>query len=115
MEGMHRKRQRNKAAVRSRWCDICLVNRALPMLAVAALLVMLLEAAPSGAILLPGALGAVFVVCSVGGYRWALRGGRVAAVGYLVVALALGFVVFDVAGAGVGSTLLLVVVVVQSV
>ncbi|HEX6057059.1 MAG TPA: sensor histidine kinase [Intrasporangium sp.] len=91
------------------------MNRALPMLAVAALLVMLLEAAPSGATVATGALGAAFVVWSVAGYRWALRRGRAAAAGYLAVALALGFVVFNVAGPGVGSTLLLLVVVVQAV
>lgn len=52
---------------------------------------------------------------SVVGYRWALGRGRVAAVVYLAFALALGFVVFNMAGPGVGSTLLLVVVVVQAV
>ncbi|HET7397546.1 MAG TPA: sensor histidine kinase [Intrasporangium sp.] len=91
------------------------MNRALPMLAVAALLVMLVEAAPSGSILPAGALGVGFVAWSVAGYRWALGRGRVAAVGYLTVALTLGFVVFSVAGPGVGSTLLLLVVVVQAV
>jgi signal transduction histidine kinase len=91
------------------------VNRALPILAVAALLVMLLEAAPGGPVVLPGVLGALFVTWSVVGYRWVLGRGRLAAVGYLVIGLAFGFVVFDLAGAGVGSTLLLVVVVVQAV
>ncbi len=76
---------------------------------------MLLETAPSGSTLLAGALGIGLVAWSVGGYRWALRRGRVAAVGYLTVGLALGFVVFNVAGPGVGSTLLLVVLVVQAV
>src|SRR6476469_6391084 len=76
---------------------------------------MLLEAAPSGSILPAGVLGALFVAWSVAGYRWALGRGRVAAAVHLAVALALGFVVFDVAGPGVGSTLLLVVVVVQAV
>ena len=87
----------------------------MPILAVAALLVMLLEAAPGGVVVLPGVVGALFVTWSVVGYRWVLGRGRLAAVGYLVIALALGFVVFDLAGAGVGSTLLLVVVVVQAV
>jgi signal transduction histidine kinase len=91
------------------------VNRALPTLAVAALLVMLLEAAPSGRWQLAGALGAAFVLWSVAGFRWARARGRVAALGYLAVALALGFLVFDAAGAGVGSTVLLVLVVVQGV
>src|SRR6476660_9369570 len=72
---------------------------------------MLLEAAPGGVVVLPGVVGALFVTWSVVGYRWVLGRGRLAAVGYLVIALALGFVVFDLAGAGVGSTLLLVVVV----
>jgi signal transduction histidine kinase len=95
--------------------DIGAVNRALPALAVAALLVMLLEAAPGVRVLPVAALGAGFVAWSVAGYRWALTRGRVAAVVYVSVALALGFVVFNAAGAGVGSTLLLVVVVVQAV
>src|SRR6476660_7235018 len=76
---------------------------------------MLLEAAPGGAVVLPGLVGALFVTWSVVGYRWVQGRGRATAVGYLAVALALGFVVFDLAGAGVVSTLLLVVVVVQAV
>ena len=95
--------------------DIWTVNRSLPALSAAALLVMLLEAAPTRAVVQAGVLGALFVAWSVVGYRWALRGGRAVAVGYLAVALALGFVVFNVAGPGVGSTLLLVMVVVQAV
>src|SRR6476620_7539503 len=85
------------------------------MLAGAALFVMLLETAPHESVVLPGVLGTVYVAWSELGYRWAQRHGRPAAVGYLLVALALGFAVFDVAGAGVGSTLLLLVVVVQAV
>jgi hypothetical protein len=50
-------------------------------------------------------------VRDVVGYRWVLSRGRLAAVGYLGIALALGFVVFGLAGPGLGSTLLLVVVV----
>src|SRR6478609_5025650 len=96
-------------------CEAGPVNRALPMLAVAALFVMLLETAPHESVVLPGVLGTVYVAWSELGYRWAQRHGRPAAVGYLLVALALGFAVFDVAGAGVGSTLLLLVVVVQAV
>jgi signal transduction histidine kinase len=95
--------------------DIGAVNRALPVLAVAALLVMLLEAAPGASRLPVAALGVGFVAWSVAGYRWALTRGRVAAVAYVSIALALGFIVFNAAGAGVGSTLLLVVVVVQAV
>ena len=95
--------------------DIGAVNRALPALAAAALLVMLLEAAPGVSVMSVGVLGIGFVAWSVAGYRWVLTRGRAAAVGYLTVALVLGFVVFNVAGAGVGSTLLLVVVVVQAV
>ncbi|MGO4598361.1 sensor histidine kinase [Terrabacter sp. 2RAF25] len=91
------------------------MNRALPTLATAALLVMLLEAAPSGRWLPAGVLGAAFVGWSVVGFRWARVRGRLAATGYLAVALVLGFLVFDAAGAGVGSTVLLVLVVVQAV
>src|SRR6478736_3182498 len=87
-------------------CEAGPVNRALPMLAVAALFVMLLETAPHESVVLPGVLGTVYVAWSELGYRWAQRHGRPAAVGYLLVALALGFAVFDVAGAGVASTLL---------
>ncbi len=95
--------------------DIGAVNRALPALAAAALLVMLLEAAPGVSVMSVGVLGIGFVAWLVAGYQWVLTRGRAAAVGYLTVALVLGFVVFNVAGAGVGSTLLLVVVVVQAV
>ncbi len=95
--------------------DIGAVNRALPALAVAALLVMLLEVAPGVWVLPVAVVGAGFVAWSVAGYRWALTRGRRAGVTYVSVALALGFVVFNAAGAGVGSTLLLVVVVVQAV
>ncbi|HET9631575.1 MAG TPA: sensor histidine kinase [Terrabacter sp.] len=91
------------------------MTRALTLLAVAALLVMLLEAAPSGQVMPAAVTGSGFVAWSVLGYRWALVRRRRARVTYLAVALVLGFLVFDVAGAGVGSTLLLVVVVVQAV
>jgi signal transduction histidine kinase len=91
------------------------VNRALPALAVAALLVMLLEAAPSGVSVLAAVAGVAFVAWSVLGYRWALARGRGASVAYLGSALMLGFLTFDLAGPGVGSTVLLVLVVVQAV
>jgi len=91
------------------------VTRALTLLAVAALLVMLLEASPSGRVVPAGAVGVAFVIWSVVGYRWALARAAPARAAYLAVALVLGFLVFDLAGAGVGSTLLLVVVVVQAV
>lgn len=91
------------------------MNRALPTLAVAALGVMLIEAAPSGESVLTALVGVAFVAWSVVGYRWALARGRAASVAYLGSALALGFLTFDVAGPGVGSTVLLVLVVVQAV
>ena len=91
------------------------VNRALTLLGVAALLVMLLEAWPNDRTVPAGVLGAVFVAWTVVGYRWVLGRQRVAAVAYLAAALVLGYTVFGVAGPGVGSTLLLVVVVVQAV
>ena len=94
--------------------DIGTVTRALPTLAVAALVVMLVEAAPTGGSVLAAVLGVVFVAWSVVGYRWALARGRATAVAYLGSALALGFLTFDVAGPGVGSTVLLVLVVVQA-
>lgn len=91
------------------------MNRALPTLAVAALVVMLIEAAPSGESVLTAIVGVAFVAWSVVGYRWALARGRAASVAYLGSALALGFLTFDVAGPGVGSTVLLVLLVVQAV
>ncbi|NUO34375.1 MAG: hypothetical protein HOQ27_04815, partial [Dermatophilaceae bacterium] len=95
--------------------DIGAVNRALPTLAVAALVVMLVEAAPGGLSVRTPVVGAAFVVWTAVGYRWALVRARAASVAYLASALVLGFVTFDLAGPGVGSTVLLVLVVVQAV
>ena len=63
--------------------DIGAVNRALPALAAAALLVMLLEAAPGVSVMSVGVLGIGFVAWLVAGYQWVLTRGRAAAVGYL--------------------------------
>ncbi|MFM6848238.1 MAG: sensor histidine kinase [Terrabacter sp.] len=91
------------------------MNGALPILAVAALVVMLVEGAPSGLSVPTAVVGAVFVAWTAGGYRWATARARGARIAYLVSALVLGFLTFDLAGPGVGSTVLLVLVVVQAV
>ncbi|NUR15138.1 MAG: sensor histidine kinase [Dermatophilaceae bacterium] len=76
---------------------------------------MLVEAAPGGLSVRTPVVGAAFVVWTAVGYRWALVRARAASVAYLASALVLGFVTFDLAGPGVGSTVLLVLVVVQAV
>src|SRR6478609_536173 len=76
---------------------------------------MLLEAWPSGRAVLAGLLAVVLVGWTAVGYRWALVRGRRAAVAYVAAALLLGYGVFGLAGPGVGSTLLLVVVVARAV
>jgi signal transduction histidine kinase len=93
------------------------MNRALAVLTGGALLVVLVEAGAGDAdpAALAVALACVFAALSVVAYRWAQRRGRAAAVAYVAVQLVLGFAVFDVEGAGVGATLLLVVLVIQAV
>jgi signal transduction histidine kinase len=60
-------------------------------------------------------LGLVFAVLAIVGFRFVEGRGRALALGYAAVQLALGFALFWMSGAAVGSVLLLVVLVAQSV
>jgi signal transduction histidine kinase len=91
------------------------VNRALAVLIGAALLVVVVEAGGPARAAVAVPLAALVAVLSVVGFRWAQRRGPVAAAAYFVVQLALGYAVFDAAQAGVGATLLLIVLVIQAV
>jgi signal transduction histidine kinase len=95
------------------------VTRALVVLTIGAFLTLVVEATgfdqPLPAITLAAAYSAVAVV----GYGWIARRAPSrrwgVAVPYVLVQLALGYLVFGVSAAGVGSTLLLMVLVSQSV
>lgn len=60
-------------------------------------------------------LGLVFAALAIAGFRFVEGRGRAFAVVYVGIQLALGFMLFWMSGAAVGSVLLLVVLVVQSV
>lgn len=94
------------------------VNRALAVLTLAAFLTLVFEASetdqPVGAVV----VGAVFSFLAVAGYEWVSspgRRGRAPALVYIGVQLPLGFLLFSMAHASVGATLLLVVLVSQAV
>jgi signal transduction histidine kinase len=90
------------------------MDRALTHLTGGALLVVFIEAAEgTSAAAIP--LACVFALLAIAGYKWVRGRRRAAAVGYVVIQLALGYVLFDAAGAGVGATLLLLVLVIQAV
>jgi signal transduction histidine kinase len=91
------------------------VNRALAVLAAAAVLVVAVEATGPARTAVGVPLAAAFAVLSVLGFRWVQRHGPRAAAGYFAGQLVLGYLVFDAAGAGVGATLLLLVLVIQAV
>jgi signal transduction histidine kinase len=95
------------------------VNRVIAVLTGCGLLTTLVEATGMP---WPGAVAATatgFALLAVLGFGWVnRRSGRrrtVLAAGYVLVQLALGFVVFTLAGGGYGATLLLVVLVSQAV
>ena len=95
------------------------MNRALGLLASGALLTLVIESTRS-AHPWPGiVLAAIFTAAAIGGFGWVdrrpTRVRRYLGVAYVAVMLVLGYAVFSVAGAGVGSTLLLMVLVSQSV
>jgi len=91
------------------------MNRALAVLAAAAVVTVAVEATSPAGIAVAVPLAALFAVLSVVGFRWAQRPGPRAAAGYFAAQLVLGYVVFDAAAAGVGATLLLLVLVIQAV
>jgi len=91
------------------------MNRALAVLTGAAWLVVVLEVAGTPRLVPSVLLGGVYALVAVVGFRVVSGRGRLAAVGFVVVQLVLGFAVFGAAEAGVGATLLLLVLVIQAV
>jgi signal transduction histidine kinase len=92
------------------------VKRALAVLTVGAFLTIAVGAAGSGHPVASVVLGAAFTLLATAGFEWVQRRGRlVFSYLYVAVQLVLGYAIFGVSGAGVGSTLLLVVLVSQSV
>jgi signal transduction histidine kinase len=92
--------------------DSGVVKRALIVLTVGAYLTIVVGAAGVASV----ALGAAFVLVATIGFEWVQRRRRLALSSlYVVVQLVLGYAIFGLSGAGVGSTLLLVVLVSQSV
>ena len=95
------------------------MSKALTVLACGAFLTLLFEATgaadPLGAVV----LAATFTALAVFGFAWVHRQSgsraRVLAAGYVLVQLLLGFVIFSVTAGGFGATLLLMVLVAQSV
>jgi signal transduction histidine kinase len=91
------------------------VTRALAVLTVGAFLTLVVGAAGSERPAATLALGAAFGLLATFGYAWVQRRRRVLRYAYVAVQLVLGYALFGVSGAAVGSTLLLVVLVSQSV
>ena len=91
------------------------MNRALLVLTGAALVVLLLELGQAGHAPAAAALAAVYAATVTVGYRWVQGRSRAAAAGYFAVAIPLGYLLFGVAGASTGATLLLLVLVMQAV
>jgi signal transduction histidine kinase len=93
------------------------VNRALAVLTGCGLLTVLIETTAVPQPLAACAAAALYALVAVLGFGWVDRqpGRRraVLAVGYVLVQLVLGYLVFGLAGAGVGATLLLLVLVSQ--
>ncbi|HEY6746822.1 MAG TPA: sensor histidine kinase [Mycobacteriales bacterium] len=90
------------------------MERALTHLTGGALLVVCIEAADgTSAAAIP--LACVFALLAIAGFRWVQGRRRAVAAGYVLLQLALGYALFDAAGAGVGATLLLLVLVIQAV
>jgi signal transduction histidine kinase len=95
------------------------VNRALAALTLVALLTVAVEATDAPEPLLAVTLGTVYAVTAIAVPPWIgtrrLPHRRPLAAGYVVVQFLLGVVVFTLSGAGVGATLLQLVLVCQSV
>ena len=98
----------------ARW-DRVGMDRALAVLTAAAVLVVAVEATGPARTAVAVPLACLFAVLAVVGFRWAQRHGPRAAAAYFAGQLVLGYVVFDAAAAGVGATLLLLVLVIQAV
>src|SRR4051794_14900834 len=95
------------------------VTKALMVLTSVSLLTLIVESSGSGRPVAAVSAGAAFSVCAVLGFGWLERMGsrrrRAWAAVYVAGMLPLGFLMFDLAGGGVGATLLLMVLVSQGV
>jgi signal transduction histidine kinase len=92
------------------------VKRALAVLTAGAFLTLVVGVVGSGLPAVSLLLGAAFTLLATVGFEWVDRRRRAAlSYGYVAVLLVLGFAVFAASGAAVGATLLLVVLVIQSV
>jgi signal transduction histidine kinase len=92
------------------------VKRALAVLTVGAFLTIVIGAAGSGHPVASVTLGAIFALLAIVGFDWVQRRYRALfSYAYVAVQLVLGYALFGASGAGVGSTLLLVVLVSQAV
>jgi signal transduction histidine kinase len=92
------------------------VKRALAALTVGAFLTLVVDVVGSGRSAVSLLVGAVFLLLATVGYEWvSRRPGRWTAYLYVVILLLVGYAVFGVSGASVGATLMLVVLVSQSV
>lgn len=91
------------------------MTRALAALTLGAFLTLVIGVVGAGLPLVSLLIAAAFAVLATAGFRWVARRGRAVAYAYVAVQLALGYLVFGLSGAAVGATLLLVVLVSQSV
>lgn len=92
------------------------MNRALAVLTVVAYVTLPLGSADYETLVLPTLIvGLVYAVIAIVGFPWVQKRGRAFAVGYVCVQLPLGFTLFSLSGAAVGSVLLLVVLVSHTV
>lgn len=91
------------------------MNRALSVLTGAALVVLLLGLQQAEHVPATVVLGVVLAGTVTLGFSWVQRRSRAVAAGYFAVALALGYVLFGVAGGSTGVLLMLVVLVIQAV
>ncbi|HXV93813.1 MAG TPA: sensor histidine kinase [Pseudonocardia sp.] len=92
------------------------MNRAVAALTVGAVATLVLGVVGSGRPAVSLVLGGVFALLATAGFAWVRRrSSLVLAVVYVAVQLSVGYAVFAASGAAVGATLLLVVLVIQSV
>ncbi|WP_410660371.1 sensor histidine kinase [Amycolatopsis sp. lyj-112] len=92
------------------------MNRALAVLTVVAYVTLPLGSANYETLVLPTLIvGLVYAAIAIAGFPWVQKRGRALAVGYVCVQLPLGFTLFSLSGAAVGSVLLLVVLISHTV
>jgi signal transduction histidine kinase len=94
------------------------MNRALAVLTLVAFVTLVVEAAGTGLPAPAVVVGAVYALLATAGHAWVSsprRHGMLPAIAYVALQLALGFLLFSFASTTTGATLLLVVLVSQSV